>query len=78
MACEGSPGDPILVVAWANHPVEGPGSETTEVHVTRLALRDDVARVVEASDTTQPTADPLPFPFGSTGRACGVDLDPLA
>jgi hypothetical protein len=78
VACEGSPGDPILVVAWANHPVEGPGSETTEVHVTRLALRDDVARVVEASDTTQPTADPLPFPFGSTGRACGVDLDPLA
>lgn len=74
VACEGSPGDPVLVVAWAYHPVEGSGSETTEIHVTRLALEDDTARVVEASDSTQAVGDPLPFPFGSEGRACGVDF----
>ncbi len=78
VACEGYPEDPVLVVAWAYHPVEGPGSGTEEVHVARLALQPDgTVRVVDAIDTTQPVGDPLPPPFGSDGRACGVDLQPF-
>jgi hypothetical protein len=77
VACEGYPEDPTLVVAWAYHPVEGPGSETTEVHVARLVLQPDgTARIVDASDSTQRTGDVLPRPFGSEGRACGVDFQP--
>ncbi|HWO70272.1 MAG TPA: hypothetical protein VNP94_05900, partial [Actinomycetota bacterium] len=75
VACEGYPADPVLVVAWSDHPVEGPGSDTVEVHVARLGLEPDgTARVLEASDSTQTVGDPLPFPFGSQGRACGVDF----
>jgi len=78
VGCEGYPEAPVMVIAWANHPVEGPGSDTFEVHVTRLVLQDDgTARVVDASDSEQPVGDPLPFPFGSRGPACGVDFDAL-
>jgi hypothetical protein len=38
---------------------------------------DGTARVVEASDSTQAVGDPLPSPFGSEGRACGVDFQPV-
>jgi hypothetical protein len=74
VACEGYPEDPVLVVAWSNHPVEGPGSETTEVHVTRLVLRDGAFHVVDALNTEQPTEDPLPEVFSSSGEACGLEF----
>jgi hypothetical protein len=77
VACEGYPEDPVLVVAWSNHPVEGPGSETTEVHVTRLVLRDGAFHVVDALNTEQPTEDPRPEVFSSSGEACGLDFDPF-
>lgn len=79
VACEGYPGAPVLVVAWSYRPIEGPGSETSEIHVTRLALEEDGAlHVIESADFTQPTGDPLPYPFGSSGRACGVDFARVA
>jgi hypothetical protein len=74
VACEGYPEDPVVVVAWSNHPVEGPGSETTEVHVTRLVLRDGAFQVVDALNTEQPTEDPLPEVFSSSGKACGLEF----
>jgi hypothetical protein len=78
VACEGYPEDPVLVVAWSNHPVEGPGSETTEVHVTRLVLRNGAFHVVEALNTEQPTEDPRPEVFSASGEACGLEFDPFS
>jgi hypothetical protein len=77
VGCENYPAGPVqLVVAWANHPVDGPGSEVREVHVTSFSLTDrGTARVIDFQDFTEPTGDPLPPPFDSGDRACGVDFN---
>ena len=82
-ACDEYPDDPVLIVAWSNHPIEGPGSETTEVHVTRLVLRDGAFHIVDAQNTDQPTtlgpnsSKSLPEVFSRRGRECGLRLRPL-
>jgi hypothetical protein len=73
--CEGYPETPILIATWSDHPIDGPGSETTEVHETRLRLEaDGLMHVVGSSDSTQPTNDPVPQTW--TGQACGVQFWP--
>ena len=73
--CEGFPETPILVATWSDHPIDGPGSETKEVHETRLRLETDgLMHVVGSSDSTQPTTDPGPERW--TGGACGVHFWP--
>jgi hypothetical protein len=75
IACDGYPEDPILIVAWSHHPVEGPGSETTEIHITRLSLRDGAFHVVDVLNTEQPTSfdlQSLPDVFSRRGRECGL------
>lgn len=78
IACDRYPDDPILIVAWSDHPVEGPGSETTEIHITRLVLRDGSFHVVNSVNTEQPTAfgpdsnESLPKVFSRRGRECGL------
>jgi Tol biopolymer transport system component len=75
--CEGYPDTPILVATWSDHPVDGPGSETKEVHETRLRLEaDGLMHVVDSSDSTQPTTDPGPETW--TGQACGVHFWPTS
>jgi hypothetical protein len=76
-ACDGYPEGPVLIVAWSNHPVDGPGSETTEVHITRLVLDDGAFHVVDSVDSKQPTDDPLPKEFSRRGRECGLKFQPL-
>ena len=76
-ACDRYPEDPDLIVAWSNHPVDGPGSERTEIHITRLELRDGAFHVVEAVNTTQPTDESLPEEFSRRGRECGLKFQPL-
>ena len=82
VACDGFPEDPVLIVAWSNHPVDAPGSETTEVHITRLALRDGAFHVVDALNTEQPTTfgpssnESLPDVFTRRGRECGLRFNP--
>lgn len=73
--CEGYPEAPILVATWSDHPIDGPGSETKEVHETRLRLEaDGLMHVLGSSDSTQPTTDPGPERW--TGGACGVQFWP--
>jgi hypothetical protein len=73
--CEGFPLAPILVATWSDHPIDGPGSETKEVHETRLRLESDgLMHVVGSSDSTQPTTGPGPETW--TGQACGVHFWP--
>jgi hypothetical protein len=81
VACDGYPEDPILIVAWSNHPVERPGSETTKVHITRVVLRDGAFHVVNALITEQPTtygprsSASLPDVFSRRGRECSLRFD---
>jgi hypothetical protein len=81
VACDGYPEDPILIVAWSNHPVERPGSETTKVHITRVVLRDGAFHVVNALNTEQPTtygprsSASLPDVFSRRGRECSLRFD---
>ena len=75
-ACDGYPEDPVLVVAWSNHPVDGPGSETTEVHITRLVLDDGAFHVVGSVNTKQSTDESLPDEFSRRGRECGLRFQP--
>ena len=83
VACDGYPEDPVLIVAWSDHPVEGPGSETTEVHITRVVLRDGAFHVVDTLNTEQPTrygprsSASLPDVFSRRGRECGLGFDPF-
>lgn len=83
IACDGYPEDPVLIVAWSDHPVEGPGSETTEVHVTRVVLRNGAFHVVDTLNAEQPTtfgprsAESLPDVFSRRGRECGLRFGPL-
>ena len=83
VACDGFPEDPVLVVAWANHPVEGPGSETTEVHITSLVLRDGSFHVIDKVNTEQSTTlgpgslVSLPDVFSRRGRECGLRFRPF-
>ncbi|MGH2787165.1 MAG: hypothetical protein ACRDJV_04535 [Actinomycetota bacterium] len=78
VACDGYPEDPVLIVAWSDHPVEGPGSETTEVHITRVVLRDGAFHVVDTLNAEQPTPfgprswESLPDVFSRRGRECGL------
>src|ERR671918_879277 len=76
-ACDGYPEDPVLMVAWSNHPVEGPGSNRTEIHITRLVLQDGAFQVVNAVNSKQATDDPLPDEFSRRGRECGLKFQPL-
>jgi len=78
VACEGYPEDPTVVLAWSNHPVEGPGSETTEIHITRLALQDGAFHIIDRSNTEQPTDAPRPKELSRDSFACGLDLNPLS
>ncbi|MPZ68903.1 MAG: hypothetical protein GEU71_05180 [Actinobacteria bacterium] len=75
--CEGYPEDPVLVIGWTNHPIDGPEAEITEVHLTRLALREGFFGVVDALNTEQPTNDPMPDGFPTGTRGCGLDLNPF-
>jgi Tol biopolymer transport system component len=73
--CEGYPEAPILVVAWSNYQVDV--DDTEDVYVTRLRLGEDgVFHVVSSGHFTQDVGDPLPI--DPAGKACGVDLNPLA
>lgn len=72
--CTGYPDAPVLVATWSNHPIEGPGSETTEVHRTRFRLRAGVFHVVEAIDTHEPTDDYKLSGLQQSRNLCGVDL----
>ena len=82
-ACDAYPEDPVLIVAWSNHPVDGPGSERTEIHISRLVLRDGAFHVVDAVNTAQPTAygpdslKSLPEEFSRRGRECGLKFYPF-
>ena len=83
VACDGYPEDSVLIVAWSDHPVEGPGSETTEVHITRVVLRDGAFHVVDTLNTEQPTtygprsSASLPDVFSRRGRECGLRFNPF-
>lgn len=74
VACENYPEDPIFVVAWSYQPIEGPDSDTTEVHVSHLRLRDGAFHVVDASNTEQPADETRPEVFAAGYEACGLDL----
>lgn len=72
--CTGYPGDPVLVVTWSNHPIEGPGSEVTEVHRTSFRLRKGAFRVVDATDGQEATDDYRANGLEQSRDVCGVDL----
>lgn len=72
--CTGYPARPLLVITWSNHPIEGPGSETTEVHRTTLRLRRGAFHVVEAVDTRESTDHERAGGLEQSGDVCGVDL----
>jgi hypothetical protein len=74
VACENYPEDPIFVVTTSYSPVEGPGSETTEIRVTSLSLRDGVFHVVDTTRTEQPTDQFRPQPSGGPSKTCGLAL----
>lgn len=76
VACEGYPEDPVLVIAWSRHPIEGASSDMNDAHITRLALESDgLVHVLSQANFTQPVDEPLPPPFGSDSRACGLDFN---
>jgi Tol biopolymer transport system component len=67
--CQGFPADPVLVLTWRDHPVEG---NTMEVHETRFVLQaDGLFHVVGTTDYAAPVADAIPGV--SDAPACGVD-----
>jgi hypothetical protein len=73
--CDSYPDAPLMVLTQTSHPVEGAGSETRTVHVTRLQLlADGLFHVTGIDEYTQPTRDSLTFPKPTT--ACGLRLDP--
>lgn len=72
--CTGYPAQPVLVVTWSNHPIEGPGSETTEVHRTTLRLRRGAFHVVEAADARESTDYDGPGGLEQSRDVCGVNL----
>jgi hypothetical protein len=78
VACDGYPEDPVLIVAWSDHPIDVPGSETTEVHITRMVLRGGAFDVVDALNSEQPTtfgpgsSESLPDVLSRRGRECGL------
>jgi Tol biopolymer transport system component len=71
VACEGYPSSPTLVLWRSTHPIEGPGSDTRTIDMTKLQLRDGVFAVVDAQHFTSPRSEPAPFDQPAT--ACGVD-----
>jgi hypothetical protein len=76
VACEGYPDDPVLVIAWSRHPIEGSGSDVYDAHITRLSLESDgLLHVLSEANFTQPVDEPLPPPFGSDSRACGLGFN---
>ncbi len=72
--CTGYPAQPLLVVTWSNHPIEGPGSETTEVHRTTLRLSRGAFHVVGAVDVQEPTDHYKPSGLKQSRDVCGVNL----
>jgi TolB protein len=72
VGCESYPDNPVLVVSWSDHPIDGPQSETEDVFLTRLQLVDGTFQVIDSSHFTQPASDPLPF--DPRGQACGVSF----
>lgn len=72
--CTGYPADPLLVVEWTDHPVDGPGSETTEIHLTTFRLRGGAFHVLEAADMEEPTDPRRPSGFERSRDVCGVNL----
>jgi Tol biopolymer transport system component len=75
VSCEGYPTDPVLVITRTDHPVEGPGSETTEVETVRLRLRlDATIEVIDSNSYTEPTS--YRSSSASTKPACGIDFWP--
>jgi hypothetical protein len=77
LACEGDVRHPTLVAAWTWAPVDGPGSQTEEAHVAVIVVKDGSARVVESSNTTQPSGDDVPSSVANGYQACGIDWYPL-
>jgi Tol biopolymer transport system component len=76
VACEGYPEHPVLVIAWSRHPIEGAGADVNDAHITRLSLESDgLLQVLSQANFTQPVAQPLPPPFGSDSRACGLNFN---
>ena len=73
-SCTGYPADPLLIVEWDNHPIEGPGSERKEVHRTVLRLRDGAFHVRETSDKKVPTLSNQPSGLNRSRDVCGVNL----
>ncbi len=78
VSCEGYPERPEIVVAWADGPVEGPGSRWRDVHVARLVVEDGTVKVVESSNDRAASDATLPSPFGTDNKACGVDWNPFS
>ena len=72
--CSEHAGDRLLVVTWSDHPIEGPGAETTEVHRTSFRLRGGALHVVEATDAEEPTDPYRPSGLKQSRDVCGVDL----
>jgi hypothetical protein len=71
VGCESYPDDPVLIVSWSDHAIEGPGSETEDVFLTRLRLVSGTFQVISSRHFTQPANDLLPL--GNPGnQACGV------
>jgi hypothetical protein len=77
VACQGYPEDPELVAAWKDGPVEGPGSDLRRGFIVRLRFSNGVATIVGSQSVTQHQGETAPYPFGSDGRACGVDWNPF-
>ena len=72
--CTGYPADPLLVATWSNHPIEGPGSEVTEVHRTSFRLRGGAFHVVASSDRREATDRYRPRGLMQSRTVCGVNL----
>jgi hypothetical protein len=73
--CDSYPAAPVMVLTQTSHPIEGSGSDTKTVHLSRLQMQaDGLIQIVGVDEYTQPTSDPLTFPTPAT--ACGLRLDP--
>lgn len=65
-----------LEIKWSYHPIEGPGSETTDLHEVGLRFRQGSFHVVEHDITETPTGSV--DVVTSRSKLCGVRLDPVA
>jgi hypothetical protein len=72
--CTRYPDDPLLVVEWSNHPIEGSGAETTELHRTVFRLQDGAFHVVDTTDTQESPNLDRRSGLERSRDVCGVNL----